>query len=452
MAVSGQEVLYSQTDPTCKFLLGHALGNFWWIVLIVQAAFIGFYAILWFGFFNRRGTPVTKCHMFILYFNSSFWVWFIYWFVLKFGCGGNIGNEPIFITAGVFAGIFLLGSCIHNCCGCCCAVGEAGYFATQKTMQEAIKYMADMKETAPVHRVEIECYHYEEDFHRRRHSSGMHNRSSNRNKRITYREWREFIYDRWEDHSDYPDLPAISQEKPVVAIESEVIVAPGDDFTLEQFDNFRRNFVEQNRMRDQYIDETISTIIPGHESKVTAKSEKDGEVPWWLNRCLFHFLAIMLCSCPLRVLFRSRSKKHRFEIRKLYYLEPEGANIGNMGVNVTVNIVDNQGTVNIGTDPNGMPMVQNQAHNNMAQPMGQQQQYPQQYPTLQQQPGYPPAQSGYPAAQPSYPQPQPGYPPATQGYPSAQQSYTPGGQQGQGGYQPVYNPANTQASYNPNIV
>ena len=99
-------------------------------------------------------------------------------------------------------------------------------------------------------------------------------------------------------------------------------------------------------------------ILPGHEAKVTAKSEKENEVPWWLNCGLFYFLAILFCSCPLRVLFRSKSKQHKFEIRKLYFIEPEGPNIGNMGRNVTVNVIDNKGTVNIDTNSEGIPMVQ----------------------------------------------------------------------------------------------
>ena len=64
----------------------------------------------------------------------------------------------------------------------------------------------------------------------------------------------------------------------------------------------------------------------------------------------------MFCSCPLRVLFRKNSKEHTFEIRKLYYVEPTGAYVGNMGTNVTYNIIGNQGVINIDNDDMGQPM------------------------------------------------------------------------------------------------
>jgi len=295
-----------------------------------------------------------------------------------------------------------------------CCSREGGYFRHQKTMNECIQYMNNMKDTPPIHRVEIECYHYKTTHHR---SKGRTRTS--RRKVTTYREWRNFVYDRWVDESDYPNLPAISLDTPIVAVESTTSVSPGDIFTQAQFDNFRTNFVEQNRYRDRYINQTTRTIVPGHEATVTAKSEKENEVPWWLNCGLFYFLAVLFCSCPLRVLFRSRSKRHSFEIKKRYYLEPEGSNIDNMGVNVTVNVVDNKGTVNIGTNPEGIPMVLQGPQGQNTSPMGFVQ----------------------PSEKPSYSPTQPGYPPPQATYPSAPT-----------GYQPVNNPAPTAPPpYNPNM-
>jgi hypothetical protein len=296
-----------------------------------------------------------------------------------------------------------------------CCSREGGYFRHQKTMNQCIQYMNSMKEMAPIHRVEIECYHYRTTT--RTDSKGR--TTTTRTMVTTYTEWRDFLYDRWTDHSDYPNLPEITMEYPVVAVESNYIIAPGDDFTLQQFDNFRRNFVEQNRYRDRYIDETVRLILPGHEAKVTAKSDKENEVPWWLNCGLFYFLAILFCSCPLRVLFRSKSKQHKFEIRKLYFIEPEGPNIGNMGVTSTINVINNEGTVNINTTGEGIPMVQQGPPTGpvgFVQPYGGA--------PMQEKPGSAPL-----------------YPPSTQtAYPQAP-----------GGYQPVGSAPAAPPPYNPNM-
>lgn len=453
-----REVSVERSDPQWNSpgYLGYCLDpwDFTYIVaIIIQILFIPFYAFIYLSCF-RENKSVTKMHMFVFYINTSFWGWVIYYYLYKVACNGFDGTD-IFTTACTFLGIFGLCSCCEMCCS-----REGGYFRHQKTMNECIQYMNNMKETPPVHRVEIECYHYRTEYHTDREGRTR----EDRHKEVTYREWRDFLYDRWVDESDYPNLPAISQETPIVAVDSTTIVAPGDDFTLNQFDNFRSNLVEQNRFRDWYIDETVRTLVPGHQSSVTAKSGKENEVPWWLNSGLYYFLAIICCSCPLRVLFRSRSKQHTFEIRKMYYLEPEGPNIGNMGVNVTVNIVDNKGTVNIGTNPGGMPMVQQGQNMNMAQPMGQQGQnmgsmgfaqpnagHAQPYGSMQENPptqGYPSHTQAYGSMQEK---------PPMQGYPAAQAypSRPPRHKQEPGGYQPIQNPTNATPTappaYNPNM-
>lgn len=404
------------------------------VAIVIQILFIPFYACIYLCCF-RNNDSVTKMHMVVFYLNSSVWGWVIYLFFYKVACYGTLWNEgtyihhrhiDIFLTACIFLGIFALSSCIEMCCS-----REGGYFRHQKTMNECIQYMNNMKETPPIHRVEIECYHYRTTHHRVKGKT-----RTRRRKVTTYREWRNFVYDRWVDESDYPNLPAISMETPVVAVESTTMVSPGDLFTQAQFDNFRTNFVEQNRYRDRYINETTSTIVPGHEASVTAKSEKENEVPWWLNCGLFYFLAVIFCSCPLRVLFRSRSKRHEFEIKKLYFLDPAGTNIDNMGVNVTVNVVDNKGTVNINTNSGGIRGLsedlqgpQGQGINSEGIPMvlqgPQGQNTSMGFVQPSEKPDYSPTQQGYPSAQTSYPSAPTGYQPVNNPTPTAPPPYNP---------------------------
>ena len=94
------------------------------------------------------------------------------------------------------------------------------------------------------------------------------------------------------------------------------------------------------------IDDSTETILPGYLSQIAATSGKEDRVPCWLNAGLFYLVGLLFCSCPLRVLFRRKSRNHNFAIRKEYFVDPYGVNAGN----VTVNIIGNQGTINIDND------------------------------------------------------------------------------------------------------
>ena len=114
------------------------------------------------------------------------------------------------------------------------------------------------------------------------------------------------------------------------------------------------------RYLDQLIDIEDEMIIPGYENQMTATSGEKDRIPWWLNETVFYVLAYAFCSCPLRYTFRKRSKEHSFVLRKLYYVDPTGSNVGNLGGNgnITYNIVGNQGVVNIDPNNMGQPLVQ----------------------------------------------------------------------------------------------
>jgi len=267
---------------------------------------------VWYG-------SVTKMQMFVCYINASTWVWGIFSFFYLFVFEGPI-DAPLGITALVLLSVFFLSSCFEMCCS-----REGRYFRHQKTMKECIEHMNDVKKAAPIHRIDVVCYHNETTSVPYTDKDGKEQTRTETRKVITHQEGRNFAYDTWTDKSDYPNLPEISKEWPIVAVQSKCTVDPGDDYTRQKFDNFKSNFLAEMRLRDDEIEETITTRVPGHKSQITAKSETRGEVPWWLSKEIFYCLALVFCSCPLRVIFKSKAKKHKFKVNKLYFVAPSAS-------------------------------------------------------------------------------------------------------------------------------
>lgn len=95
--------------------------------------------------------------------------------------------------------------------------------------------------------------------------------------------------------------------------------------------------------------------------------------PCWLNCGIFYFLAFIFCALPLRVWLRRKSKEHNLEIKKHYYLDPTGPNVGNMaGTNGFYKIIDQAAQNSIWKDdgigqPIPMGEVPGNPHNSSAQ-------------------------------------------------------------------------------------
>ena len=73
----------------CEFWGVLGLYDAWFVVIIVQCAFIGVYAGLYAACF-RKTKYVTVWHLAVMYFNTSFWWWIIWILIWHLGCGFDL--------------------------------------------------------------------------------------------------------------------------------------------------------------------------------------------------------------------------------------------------------------------------------------------------------------------------------------------------------------------------
>ena len=75
----------------CSFWAGVGLGDLWVIALVIQIGVIFIYLIVYYVFFRDR-KYVTIWHMFVVYFNTSFWWWLIWILIFHLHCGYSVGG------------------------------------------------------------------------------------------------------------------------------------------------------------------------------------------------------------------------------------------------------------------------------------------------------------------------------------------------------------------------
>ena len=76
----------------CNFWEDLGLDDFWILVIVAQIGFILIYMTIYYVFFRKR-KYVTVRHMFVVYFNTSFWWWLIWILVSRFNCGYRVEDK-----------------------------------------------------------------------------------------------------------------------------------------------------------------------------------------------------------------------------------------------------------------------------------------------------------------------------------------------------------------------
>eukprot|EP00092_Neocalanus_flemingeri_P006056 GFUD01006527.1.p1 GENE.GFUD01006527.1~~GFUD01006527.1.p1 ORF type:complete len:339 (-),score=77.30 GFUD01006527.1:141-1157(-) len=242
-----------------------------------------------------------------------------------------------------------------------CQSDEDKAIRRRNTVQELHNYFETAKNMSPRDKISGTAYHYEHEVD--------HNGKRKRVKRSSYEGEETFIYDKWLDQSEFPDIGPITKENPITIVAFTFECEPGDSYTAEELETFKSNyksyveqldsntgkfrhwiqvlvgsksetfrttFVKKNKKEedDNNEDKDEKEQSENKEDKLEALDEDDSkhifsvtgegnfELPWYMNKTLLLFLNILCMSFLLKVMINIKAKKYHFVIKKLFFSDP----------------------------------------------------------------------------------------------------------------------------------
>lgn len=247
----------------------------------------------------------------------SFYLWLIYYVGCDVTHCTNYGS--VFEILRIFAIVMLcispvvvlLESCVSH---------ELDYLSNIKDDETAWGYIQRMHEVPPRINMVVECYHYET------HTKVVHYTDSNGNRRsrtetkkekvVTYVDHDGFSFGSWVDVSekDMPPLSTVSLT--LVKIDSSIVF--GDQETADDYVRQVAAMLARNRHRDDFTDYSSSKEIPGLMKRISAYGDLKVK-PFWIRERFFWIATLLQMSWPYRWLFRAKTVKTHYALKKTMY-------------------------------------------------------------------------------------------------------------------------------------
>jgi len=325
----------------------------WWVIIILQIGAILPLTIFnsccldWICRMEDGKSLISGENNAVLYFQGTFWFWFVY-LILAGGHCGMDASEPLMIT-GI---IFLLLAFIFNCFSWNDTDDKA--VKRRSTLKELEKYFEQAKNMAPRDQISGKAYHEE--------SSVNHNGKRTTEEKVSYEGSETFVYDKWFDISEFPDIGPATQENPLTVVAFTFQSKPGDSYTAAELELFRSNYKTYVEQLDADTGKFRNwlQVLSGNDSeeyhtKFVKKSkrgdsldgydvEKKDEInfddiledkyehifsvgpenlPWYMNKTLLFFLNFFCLSFLLKVIINNKCKRYDFVIKKVFYSNPK---------------------------------------------------------------------------------------------------------------------------------
>lgn len=201
-----------------------------------------------------------------------------------------------------------------------CLAREGWFLLDIKDFDQGMKLLDKLKESSPVVKVHIECYHNNTSS-----SLGKGNLLTKNEKVISYTDDLEVPLTTWVDKTSWPSFEGLAlQDYHVIGIDIDPVIEPNDEKTEKAIESFRNKFVEQNCHKDNEIKTWLTCEIPGLEKEqsffmqIKAKSESSKA----FNIASYLTSSILCMSCPVRTVIRRKTKLLKLKVNKTYIFEP----------------------------------------------------------------------------------------------------------------------------------
>ena len=175
------------------------------------------------------------------------------------------------------------------------------------------EYFTNILRQKPNIYVKIKCYHYETVRDR--------NGNQHQSKAVTYTGSTQFFFNSWLDISDCLQMPRPGSKTLLIKVEKEFTFA--DNVSRRTFDQFKKDYIRENKSRDTCIEHSVKLEIPGFKERLMGSNRKP---PCWMSLPCFCLAHLLLLGWPYRWLLKRRTDKAEFKLKKEISISEDGAN------------------------------------------------------------------------------------------------------------------------------
>ena len=261
---------------------------------------------------NANLWRIISMHLFF-----SFYLWIVY----LVGCEISqcTQNGRIFVYVKTFAIAML---CISSVYIFIESIFSHELDNLRNIMQDetAWGYIQKMHQVAPRIGMVVECYHFEKRtrvvYYTNAYSYTQSHTETYTERVVTFVDHDEFLFGSWVDVSER-EMPALSTVS-LTRVRIDPYVLFGDQETADDYERQAAAMMERNRHRDAFTDFSASREIPGLKKRFSAYVDLRVK-PWWIRPLFFWLATLFLMSWPYRWLFRAKTSKSYYALKKKLY-------------------------------------------------------------------------------------------------------------------------------------
>ncbi|KAJ7391015.1 hypothetical protein OS493_021035 [Desmophyllum pertusum] len=291
---------------------------------------------------RKRGMNVSLCRIISLHMYFSFYLWVIY----LVGCDISQCTRYgfIFYSLRIFAMVMLcVAPAIVLIESFFCR--ELRYLKNIMQDETAWEYIQRMHEVPPKINMVVQCYHYETRTRVVYYTDARGNRQSRtetyEEQVVTCMDHAEFTFGSWVDVSNR-EMPVLSTVG-VTRVKIYPSILFGDQETADDYQRRVEEMLERNRDRDVFTDYSSNSDIPGLKKRISAYVDLRMK-PFWIRSLFFWIATLLQMTWPYRWLFRAKTAKEYYTLKKKIYKSATPAREANLMAPIVV-VVDNTWSV-----------------------------------------------------------------------------------------------------------
>lgn len=192
------------------------------------------------------------------------------------------------------------------------------FLLNKKSTNSIYNKLKEIFNTFPVLKISCECYHFEKHLEERKDKDGKIITEEVTKRINTYNGSEYFNIYSYRDISGLFKIDLNSEifkNKNYIKLTLDTIINFAEPISFSDYQNFKNNFINKNRYKDQKMDIKEESYIPNLTKNNLIKI-KDKE-PFYINFFYFFICVILTMGVPYQIIFDNISIEGKYQIKKV---------------------------------------------------------------------------------------------------------------------------------------